>query len=201
MNAKYHIRTTATVLGAAFCLAVTMAACAAPGGDTAASPEGPTPPAPQPTAASSAPTGRPGQVEAAVLADRVGEYLRQTYPDQYAGISIDGAKLIVYRVPSTTLDGALRTKFPTAPVELRDAAHSARRLEALAQRITDDIDYWTRKGVPITTVAARFDGSAVEIGTTDLQKATAELPERYGPAPLEFTEASPALPLPNATPS
>jgi hypothetical protein len=198
MNAKRHIRTTATVLGAALCLA-TMAACATPGGDTAASPEGPTPPAPQPTAASSAPTGRPGQVEAAVLVDRVSEYLRQTYPGQYAGVTLDGSKLVVYRVPSPTLDQALRAEFPTAPLELRDAAHSARRLEALAQRVTDDIDYWTRRGVPITTVTARSDGSAVEVGTTDLQKATAELPERYGPAPLEFTEASPTLPT--TTPS
>ncbi|MFF5109633.1 hypothetical protein [Streptosporangium sp. NPDC000509] len=196
MNARNHIRTTATVLGATLCLATTTAACATPGGDTAAPPEGPTPSVPHLTAASSTPTG---QAEAPFLADRVSEYLRRTYPDQYAGITVDGSKLIVYRVPSSTLDSALRSRFPAAPVELRDAAHSARRLEALAQRITDDIDYWTRKGVPITTVAARFDGAAVEIGTTDLRKATAELPERYGPVPLRFTEASPTLLLPTTT--
>ncbi|MEU8380865.1 hypothetical protein [Streptosporangium sp. NPDC048865] len=198
MNTRNHIRTTATVLGAALCLATTMAACAAPGGDTAASPEGPTPPVPRPAAASSTPTG---QAEAPFLADRVSEYLRRTYPDQYAGTTVDGSKLIVYRVPSSALDSALRSRFPAVLVELRDAAHSARRLEALARRIIDDIDYWTRRGVPVTTVAARFDGAAVEIGTTDLRKAAAELPERYGPVPLRFTEASPALLLPTATPT
>ncbi|MEO3811995.1 hypothetical protein ABGB17_23610 [Sphaerisporangium sp. B11E5] len=201
MNQNRHHRSTATVLGAAFigCLITALTACAAPGsGDTGASAEGA--PAPQPSATGPVP-GQADQVRLTVLAGQVEEHLRQNHPDQYAGVVLNGDKLLVYRVPSKALDASLSAEFPDAPLRLRDAAHSARRLEALAQRVTGDIDYWTRKGVPITTVAPLADGSAVEVGTTDTEKASAELPERYGPVPLKFTEADPALPLPGATPS
>ncbi|GAA1277980.1 hypothetical protein GCM10009677_35210 [Sphaerisporangium rubeum] len=192
MNPNRHIRSATTVLGATFigCLITALTACAAPGtpsGDTGASPEPPTAPTSHPA------TTNPAQSQLLTLAGRVTEYLRQTHPAQYAGVALDGAKLVVYRIPSTSLDASLAAKFPDAPLTLHDADHSARQLEALAGRITADIDHWNRQGVPITTVAPLVDGSAVEIGTTDVERATAELPERYGPAPLKFTEANPTL--------
>lgn len=192
MNPNRHISSATTVLGATFigCLITALTACAAsgtPSGDTGASPRPPTAPTSHPA------TTNPAQGQLLTLAGRVTEYLRQTYPAQYAGVALDGAELVVYRVPSESLDASLAAKFPGAPVTLHDADHSARQLEALAERVTADIGHWTRQGIPITTVAPLADGSAVEIGTTHVERATAELPERYGPAPLKFTRADPAL--------
>ncbi|MDH2429895.1 hypothetical protein [Sphaerisporangium sp. TRM90804] len=175
-------------------LVTAVAACGAPG--TAGGPA----PAP-PGGGSSLPEKprTPGQPELALMASQIDAYLRESRPGEYAGIALDpaGGSLIVYRRESAGLDAALRQRFPGAPVEPRDAPHSLRELDALAETVRDDIPYWQERGVPITSVAARVDGTAVEVGTRDVARASAELPRRYGSsAPIDVVDADPALPTP-----
>ncbi|RCG31412.1 hypothetical protein DQ384_11950 [Sphaerisporangium album] len=206
MNADHRM----ALLGAALLgfVVIGVMACAAPvpsGGD-APRPAG-TPDAPQPpggettdpsTGAATAPTG---PQELGSLASAIETLLSHRFPDLYAGVALDqaGNQVIVYRRPSAELDAALRERFGTAAIKLRDAPHSARELQAIARRVTDDVAYWARHGIPITTVAARFDGTAVEVGTTEVAKAARDLPKRYGKAPLRIVkEEPPTLLTPSA---
>ncbi|MEW9529906.1 hypothetical protein [Microbispora sp. NPDC049125] len=166
------------------CLLAAVTACASPG------PGGDAP----------APTGGAGsggdQVELAAAADRIDATLRRSFPDHYAGVVFDpsGRGLIVYRRPSAALDAALRTAFAAIPVEVRNAPHAARELNALAGHVRGDVDHWRRRGITITSVAVRPDGTRVEVGTTDVAKAASALRGRYGPAPLSVVgEAGPTL--------
>ncbi|WP_371786577.1 hypothetical protein [Streptosporangium subroseum] len=188
MHPNRRTRSAAVALGAVLlgCLIAALAACGAAAGDT------PTPtgsPNPRP----------PGQVELGATAGTVGDYLRQDFPDHYAGMTLDSEKptVIVYRRPSSELDAALREKFRDVPIELRDAPHSARELDAIARRVTGDIGYWEGQGISITSIVALTDGSAVEVGTREVAKATVELPKRYGRAPIEITEINPMLLTPD----
>lgn len=129
------------------------------------------------------------------MADRIDSALRRDFPLQYAGVALAPSRrgLIVYRRPSPALDAALRDKFPGVPLQTRDAPHAARELEALAARVRRDIDYWGRRDVPITSVSVRYDGTAVEVGTTEVARASVRLRQRYGSAPLRVVEAGPSL--------
>ncbi|RGA06970.1 hypothetical protein DI270_000445 [Microbispora triticiradicis] len=187
-GAKAARRIAVALLGALALGAVTAVACASTG----------------PAAAGDIPSAfgapHPGQVELARLADRIDAALRRDFPRQYAGVALapTGGGLIVYRRPSPALDAALRARFPKAPIKTRYAPHAARELDALAARVRRDIAYWGRRGVPITSVTARHDGTAVEVGTTSVARASAQLRRRYGSAPLRFVEARPSLILDGA---
>ncbi|MEU8198403.1 hypothetical protein AB0C10_31950 [Microbispora amethystogenes] len=203
-------RIGAALLGAltAGCL-LTTAACASPASGEG---DGPTAPSEASGASDAAPRstyanapasapgdtlrGTPGdQVKLARTADRIDAALRRDFPRHYAGIVLapSGHRLIVYRRPSARLDAALRRRFPGAPVQIRDAPHAARELEALAARVRRDIGYWRRRGVSVTSVAVRPDGTAVEVGVTGAARASAALRRRYGSAPLTVVEAGPTL--------
>ncbi|WP_182881245.1 hypothetical protein [Microbispora sp. H10949] len=199
-QAKIAGRAGAALLGAlaAGCL-LTTAACASPasGGGGPAAPGG--------AGGASDTTGRAvgdtsggapvDQVKLARTADRIDAILRRDFPRHYAGVVLapSGRRLIVYRRPSATLDAALRRRFPGAPVQIRDAPHAARELDALAARVRGDIGYWRRRGVSVTSVAVRPDGTAVEVGVTGVARASAALRRRYGSAPLKVVEAGPTL--------
>jgi hypothetical protein len=118
------------------------------------------------------------------LADRIVGLAQERYPDAYAGVQMlaEQDRLRVYRRPSKDLDAWILRDFRAECVELVDAAHSAAELQALVDRITNDLDYWEQNGIRVNEVSARFDGSAVEVGTVDVDKARAELPKRYGTA-------------------
>ncbi|MFC4532514.1 hypothetical protein [Sphaerisporangium dianthi] len=142
--------------------------------------------------------GTDGQERLAALAGQVEDYLRRRFPGHFASVVLDVPHhtVIVYRRPSARLDAALGHRFPKQPIRPRDAAHSARELDAIARRVTGDVRYWQARGVTITTIAVRPDGSAVEVGTTDVAKAARELPKRYGRAPLKFVKSTPTLVTP-----
>ncbi|GAA2902510.1 hypothetical protein GCM10010517_68410 [Streptosporangium fragile] len=171
------------------CLLTATAACAAPGATGGGSPD-PTP---------SGDSRRYGHAELEAAAARISAYLQREHPDHYAGIVLDpaGPAVIVYRRASAELDTALRRRFADVPLKLRDAPHAARELDALAERIRGDAEHWRRRGITITSVAARPDGTAVEVGTREVAKATAELPKRYGEAPLRVIGANPTLLTPS----
>ncbi|GGK68100.1 hypothetical protein Sme01_13300 [Sphaerisporangium melleum] len=223
MNGKHRTRTAVAFLGCVLTATTACAAATPPGGDAAhpagtpaPSPEGPASsgapgpgpgtPAPGPGdpaiagppsvgPSPSRPSGTSGQQDLAALAGRVEGYLRQRFPGQYAGVVLDvrGRQVIVYRRPSAALDAALRREFPGAPLRPRDAAHSARELDKIARRVTADVPYWAARGITITSIAVLPDGAAVEVGTSDVAKATRELPKRYGRAPLKIIGATPTL--------
>ncbi|MFF5210421.1 hypothetical protein [Streptosporangium sp. NPDC000396] len=191
MHPTARTHPAAAIFATAFlgCLLTAMAACATSGtaGDDVPDPTG------------SGDSRQYGQAELDAAATKIDAYLRQGFPGHYAGIVLDPARpaLIIYRRTSTALDAALRKWFGDVPVELRDAPYAARELEVLAKRIRGDAEDWRRQGLSITSVAVRPDGTAVEVGTHEVARATAELPKKYGQAPLVIIEAGPALPTPS----
>ncbi len=118
------------------------------------------------------------------VADRIEPRAQERYPEVYAGLEIvpEQDRLRVYRKPSAELDAWVLRDFRAECVELVDAPHSAVELSALQSRIENDFDYWDQHGVHIETVVSRQDGTAVEVGTADVNKARIELPKRYGTA-------------------
>ncbi|MBB2910335.1 hypothetical protein FHS43_001598 [Streptosporangium becharense] len=191
MDSNHRTSRAVTVLTAAllYCLLTAVAACAAPGRAGADGPD------PSPGGGSP----RYGHAELDAAATRIDDYLRRDYPGHYAGVVLDTAApaVVVYRRASAELDAALRGRFTGVPLRLRDAPHSARELNALAERVRGDADHWRRQGITITSVAARPDGTAVEVGTREVAKATVELPERYGRAPLRVFGENPTLLTPS----
>lgn len=143
-------------------------------------------------------SAKPGQPALAAAATRIDTELRRDFPEHYAGVEIDPVRavVIVYRRPSEALDSALRSRFGDLPARPHDAPHSARELRRLAERLRGDTGYWRKRGISITSLAVRPNGTAVVVGTREVAEATAELPRRYGGAPLDIVHADPRLPTP-----
>jgi len=139
----------------------------------------------------------PPALEAAMA--RIERGGRADFPDSYAGLEVDqaGVQAIVYRVPSAAFDEFVRQAAENACVLVRDAAHGLTELTEWHNRIVADLGDWRERGVPISTVGARHDGTGVEIGTPDVPGTRSALAARYGdPAPLIFLEQGPVTPLP-----
>jgi hypothetical protein len=123
---------------------------------------------------------------------------RRDYADSYAGLSVDQehVRAYVYRVPSATFDDFIRRAAEDVCILVRDAANTAVDLSYWHDRVLADLAYWTNEGIRIVSVGARHDGSAVDIGTRDVERARRELSARYGArAPLHFLEEGPVRPL------
>ncbi|ONH32878.1 hypothetical protein [Pseudofrankia asymbiotica] len=119
-------------------------------------------------------------VEAAARVEAVGS----RHPEQYAGIAVSGATLVVYRRPGGDLDAAVRAVVGGVPVVFRDAPHTHQELVALAARIQADAAYWRDHGAPIWSVLPRHDGTGVEVGTPAGDRLKAAVRGRYGDAPI-----------------
>ena len=133
----------------------------------------------------------------AVMA-RLEEAGRGEFAGSFAGIEVDQPQVraFVYRVPSAAFDDFIRRTAEDVCVVVRDAPHSAADLAYWHDRVLADLDFWTHRGVRIVSVGARHDGSAVEIGTRDLERARRELPARYGTgAPFHFVDQAPVTPM------
>lgn len=118
--------------------------------------------------------------DAAAKVDQLG---RERFAAQYAGLEIGADQLIVFRKPSAAFDDAVRAQKLDVPVDLRDAPYSAAELQALADRVAADVDYWQGRGIEISSIGARQDGTAVEVGTPQPDKLAPLLPGRYGATP------------------
>src|SRR4051812_28549369 len=124
------------------------------------------------------------------LAGRVQPSSVKHFAGVYAGVEIrsESNRIRVYRVPSADFDAWILREFASVCVEIADARHSRQDLIALRQRIIADADYWNARGIPINGIAVPADGSAVQVTTTDIAKASHELPARYGAdAPITIT--------------
>ena len=165
---------------------VPAAACAggAPTGPTGSSTLGGAP------TSSARDTGEVGEVVAAI--EQLG---RERFPDRYAGVELAEGRVVVYRKPAPELDAAVRALPQEPGVEVRDAPYSATELQALQERVQGDVDYWERRGITVRTVGARHDGTAVEVGTAQVERAERELPGRYaGLPPIVVLPAGPVVP-------
>ncbi len=138
----------------------------------------------------------PAALDAAIA--RIDEGGRGDFKDSYAGLEVDQQRVraVVYRVPSAGFDDFIRQAAATACIVVRDAAHSVADLGVWHDRVLADLAFWTARGIRIATIGARHDGTAVQIGTQDLDRARLELPARYGSrAPLVFVAEGPVTPL------
>ncbi|MFG1989425.1 hypothetical protein ACGFJ7_05500 [Actinoplanes sp. NPDC048988] len=142
----------------------------------------------------------PAKLEAAM--DRIDRGGRTEFADSYAGLEVDQQRVraIVYRVPSAAFDQFIRRAAEDACIVVRDADHSATDLAFWHDRVLADIQFWSHRGIRLVSIGARHDGTGLEIGTRDLDRARLELPARYGArAPLLFIEEGPIHPLRSPT--
>jgi hypothetical protein len=138
----------------------------------------------------------PATLDAAI--GRIDHGGRNDFRDSYAGIEVDQdlVRAVVYRVPSARFDDFIRQAAENTCIVVRDAPHSTADLGVWHDKVLSDLSFWTARGIRIVTIGARHDGSAVEIGTQDLDRARLELPARYGSrAPLVFVDQGPVRPL------
>lgn len=152
-----------------------MAACAQPGDAGSGSPVDPT--------ATPVPTN---QQQLNEVADWVREQASRDFPEVYAGLEVSTGegKVVVYRMPSRQFDAAFATRVSTGDLRMVDAAHSERELNALVQKIVADKDQWAAQKISVNSLAARHDGSCVELGTTEVEKAKNWLAQRYVGQPI-----------------
>jgi hypothetical protein len=138
----------------------------------------------------------PAALDAAIA--RIDRGGRGDFKDSYAGLEVDQehVRAVVYRVPSAHFDDFIRQAAESACIVVRDAAHSSADLATWHDRVLADLSFWTARGIRIVTIGARHDGTGVEVGTQDIERARLELPARYGSrAPLIFVEQGPVRPL------
>jgi hypothetical protein len=142
----------------------------------------------------------PAKLDAVIA--RIDQAGRGDHAGSFAGLEVDQERVraLVYRVPSATFDDFIRQAAEDVCVVVRDAEHSAADLAYWHDRVVADLPYWSHQGLRIVTVGARHDGSALEIGARDAERAERELRARYGPeAPLRIVEEGPVRPLPSST--
>jgi hypothetical protein len=138
----------------------------------------------------------PAALDAAI--GRIDHGGRNDFRNSYAGLEVDQKRVraVVYRVPSAPFDDFIRQAADNTCIVVRDAPHSAADLGVWHDKVLSDLSFWTACGIRIVTIGARHDGSGVEIGTQDLDRARLELPARYGSrAPLVFVDQGPVQPL------
>ncbi|MEV6843373.1 hypothetical protein [Actinoplanes sp. NPDC051411] len=138
----------------------------------------------------------PAALDAAIT--RIDQGGRHDFRESYAGIEVDQERVraLVYRVPSAPFDDFIRQAAQNTCIVVRDAPHSAADLGTWHDRIVADLSFWTARGIRIVTIGARHDGSGVEVGTQDPDRARLELPARYGSrAPLVIVDAAPVQPF------
>jgi hypothetical protein len=138
----------------------------------------------------------PAALDAAI--GRIDRGGREDFQDSFAGLEVDQdlVRAVVYRVPSAHFDDFIRQAAENTCIVVRDAPYSSADLGVWHDRVLADLSFWTARGIRIVTIGARHDGSGVEIGTQDVDRARLELPARYGSrAPLVFVEEGPVRPL------
>ena len=138
----------------------------------------------------------PAALDAAIA--RIDQGGRKDFKQSYAGVEVDQrhVRAFVYRVPSADFDAFIRTAAETTCIHVRDAPHSAADLAVWHDRVVADLSFWTARGIRIVTIGARHDGSGVEVGTQDPERARLELPAHYGRrAPLVIVDQPPVQPF------
>jgi len=148
-------------------------------------PEAGPPPVAVPTASASSFYAQQGRLDE--MAGRVAR-IGASYPQVFAGVELapDHSRIIVFRIPSAPFDAAVRSALPGAPVSIVDAAHSARELNKLLDRVSADLAYWKGRGIPLNGMSPAVDGSGLRVFTTDPARARPLFVQRYGSAPIQL---------------
>lgn len=134
----------------------------------------------------------------AAAMERIDRGGRERFADSFAGLEVDqtGVRAIVYRVPAADFDDFIRATAEGTCVVVRDAAHPVSDLTTWHDRVVADLPFWAGRGLSITTVGSRHDGSGVEIGTLELEPTRREFLARYGEhAPFVFVAEGPFRPF------
>jgi hypothetical protein len=127
--------------------------------------------------------GRWDQADLSIL----DSYLRETYPDAYAGLRrSDDGSVYILRTAVTALDADVLSH-ARFPVKFFNAQHTRLQLEQVAARIVADRGYWQSKGVRIALVVVPHDGTKVEIATPQAATARGSLLEWYDEALVTVT--------------
>ena len=116
------------------------------------------------------------------LANRLQPYAQAHFADAYTGVELrsEQDRIRVYRKASAAFDAWVLREFAASCVEIVDARYTAVELTGLVQRISADAPYWQSLGVPMNLVSVNPDGSGIQVGTTEVERARRELARRYG---------------------
>lgn len=165
-----------------------VAACTAPTAQAA--------PQPPPATAVPAPSYWPGQEALMAAGETVDTTAPTRWPDAYAGVELDvpAGVLIVHRVPTASLDAAVRALVPQVTVRFADAVYSARQLGAWAEQVRADLPYWQRRGITIHEVGTR-PGQCVTVGAADPARHASTIVARYRAMAVCVEQGHPAEPL------
>lgn len=138
----------------------------------------------------SAGSGDSAQISAAV--QTIDPKLRSFYSHSYAGLDVDGDRLVVHRRPDAALDTFVREQVKGVHVEFQDAPYALDTLQPLADRVNRDRHYWSTRQFPVTLAVPRTDGTGVNVAVTadDLDAARTEFRQRYGDEPIVVDRAA-----------
>ena len=183
---------------------------AAPVGKGSVSTAGPSPtlhgsapvPAASPTAPSTWNSGQPpGQNTLDAAIQIVEPTLKQDFASSYAGLELQqptgpGDKtpyaLVIYRIPGSGLDAAVRRALPTTNVVFEDAKYNVGDAQQVCDKISADVSYWQSKGLRVNEYGPGLDGR-VNIGVDDPGKWAAAVAARYGADRVIVNKVGPVI--------
>lgn len=108
------------------------------------------------------------------------------YGETFAGVALDehADRVFIYRtVPSIAIDQDVG-RLKDARVVTKPAKNAARRLQQISDAVAADRDFWKSKGITISTLSIRVDGSAVEVGV-DPARGASTVASHYAGRPIE----------------
>ncbi len=128
------------------------------------------------------------------LLQRMQPYVSAHFNDVYAGGSyteVPGT-LRVYRKPSAAFDTWIMEEFAQDCVEVVDAEYSLAEMNNFIARFWDDADYWSERGIGITTIHGDAKNGVLEVTVTpeSVDQARQEMPARFPDVPIEVKAAN-----------
>ncbi|MER7460400.1 hypothetical protein [Micromonospora sp. NPDC126480] len=131
----------------------------------------------------------PNQGELEQIAAEVSKLGQGELASLYAGVAIDvqDDRVDVWAKDPTRFEAAIDAMPWRQRIRLHPAAHAAAELEPTFQRILQDQDHWRTQGLPVVQSGVRHDGSCIEVGTPDPQRAEREFRQRYPGVPMCFS--------------
>jgi hypothetical protein len=130
----------------------------------------------------------PGQNTLDNAAQAVEPMMKHDFASSFAGLELQQPMgpadktpyaLVIYRIPGTGLDAAVRHALPTTNVIFKDAKYSALDAQQTVSKIRADDAYWKFEGLRINAYGPWLDGRA-QIGIDDPAKWAAAIAARYG---------------------
>lgn len=126
------------------------------------------------------------------LAAAVGTLGQSDYANVYTGVAMDAIadKVYVWRVESPPVsadfDRAIRAMPDSGKIEIYCAPYSRRQLLAWMDRLSADGPRWESVGLPLHEFGPRVDGSCIDLGTENPERAEQELTVAYPEIPFCF---------------